>query len=426
MSKNTITMTRAKELLNYTIANNIKLQENGDMPIAFGLEATPGIGKTSLVEQVAHENGMSYVKLNLGQLEEAGDLTGYPLKEFEVQTAKIVKGEDGNPKWMIIPGTQWLSEKQLDMVDKNTKYKPTGNTRMSYARPAWVPEYNEKGTIFNLDDFSRANSQLLQATMELILTQGYFSWTLPKKTTVVLTSNSDDGTNNVSSLDSAQRTRFMNFEVEFDIDAWTRWAEESKIDSRCITFVNNYFMELFNVDEEGNAICNPRSFVMFAKMIAGIKDWEKSDNLEFITSIARGCFKDDGGRFAQMFSSFIRNKMHLLITPREMLLGDWEKTKAKMEEALYDGENWRPDIAALLERRFANFVLAWLGSDKDTPIAKVKDRLYLFLDNKDENGNAKKLFNNDQYVHMLKTITSEKKSQTGRLLVDPRIAKILS
>ena len=73
MSKNSITMTRAKELLNYTIANNIKLQENGEMPIAFGLEATPGIGKTSLVEQVAHERNMTYVKLNLGQLEEAGD-----------------------------------------------------------------------------------------------------------------------------------------------------------------------------------------------------------------------------------------------------------------------------------------------------------------------------------------------------------------
>ena len=426
MGKNSITMTRAKELLNYTIANNFALQENGEVPIAFGLEATPGIGKTSLVEQVANERGMTYVKLNLGQLEEAGDLIGFPLKEFEVQVAKITKGEDGQPKWVILPGTQWLSEKQIDMVDKSTKYKITGRTRMNYAKPAWVPEYNDNGTIFLLDDFSRANSQLLQATMELILTQGYASWKLPKKTTVVLTSNADDGTNNVSSLDLAQRTRFMNFEIEFSLDAWMRWAEENKIDSRCITFVANYFMELFNVDEEGNAICNPRSFVMFAKMISGIKDWENSDNLELITSIARGCFKDDGGRFSQMFSSFIRNKMHLLITPREMLLSDWDKVKEKLEKALYDGGNWRPDIAALLERRFANFVLAWLGSSDDTPIAKVKERLYKFLDNTDAEGKPKKIFNDDQYVHMLKTITGEKKSQTGRLLVDPRIAKILA
>ena len=73
MPKNTISMSKAKDLLNFTIANNLKLQEKGIMPIAFGLESTPGIGKTSLVEQVSEEKNMNYVKLNLGQLEEAGD-----------------------------------------------------------------------------------------------------------------------------------------------------------------------------------------------------------------------------------------------------------------------------------------------------------------------------------------------------------------
>lgn len=426
MPKNTISMTKAKELLAFTIANNSKLQEAGVTPIAFGLESSPGIGKTSVVEQVAEEKGMNYVKLNLGQLEEAGDLIGFPIKEFEVQVAKLVKGEDGNPKVVILPGTQWMSEKQLDMADKSTKYKATGKTRMSYAKPAWVPEYNDNGTILNLDDYSRANSQLLQATMELIMTQRYVSWSLPKKTTVVLTSNPDDGTNNVSSLDSAQRTRFMNYEVEFDIDSWCRWAEMNNIDSRCINFVASYFPELFNTDDEGNSICNPRSFTMFSRMIAGIKDWEDSDNLQTITTIARGCFKDDAGRFAQMFSSFIRNKMHLIITPKEMLLGKWETVKEKMEKAIYDnGEgSFRPDIASLLERRFSNYVLAWLASEGDTPIAKVKDRIYDFLDNQPNGG--KRLFNQDLFVHMLKTITSERKSQTGKLLLDPKIAKILA
>lgn len=155
MPNNNISMSKAKELLNFTIANNLKLQENGFVPIAFGLESVPGIGKTSLVEQVAAEKGMNYVKLSLGQLEEAGDLIGFPLKEYEVQVAKLVKDKDGNAKATILPGTQWLSEKQIDLADKNTKYKVTGKTRMSYAKPAWVPEYNENGTILNLDDFSR-------------------------------------------------------------------------------------------------------------------------------------------------------------------------------------------------------------------------------------------------------------------------------
>lgn len=261
--------------------------------------------------------------------------------------------------------------------------------------------------------------------MELILTQRYTSWSLPKKTTLALTNNPDDGSNNVNSLDSAQRTRFMNYEVEFDLDSWCRWAESVKLDSRCITFVMNYSGELFNIDEQGNSICNPRSFVMFANMISGIKDWDTSENLDFINLIARGCFKDDGGRFAQMFSAFLRNKMHLLITPKEMLLGNWDTVRPKLEETLYDSNGqWRADIAALLERRFTNFVISWLNSNEDTPISKVKDRIFNFLDNTDKLN--KKLFNKDMYFHMIKTITSEKRSQTSRLLVEPRIAQVLS
>lgn len=425
MAKNTITMTQAKELVNFTIDNNLKMEEKGLMPIAISLEASAGIGKTSVLEQIAKERNMQCVKLSLHEMEEAGDLLGFPIKEYEVQVAKLVKGEDGNPKVVILPGTQWLAEKQIDMADKNTRYKITGKTRMSYAKPAWVPEYSENGTLLILDDYVRANPQLLQACMELILTQKYTSWSLPKKTTIALTNNPDDGTNNVNSLDMAQRTRFMNYEVEFDPDAWMRWAESVGLDSRGISFVANYFMELFNLDDQGNAICNPRSFVMFLNMIGNIKDWDTAENLEFIQQIARGCFKDDGGRFAQMFSAFIRNKMHLLITPKEMLLGNWESTYTKMKEALYDSDgNWRPDIASLLERRFTNFVIAWLYSGNDTPIAKVRDRIYCFLDATDVDN--KKLFNRDMYFHMLKSITSEKKSQTGRLLVDPRLAKIVA
>ena len=86
------------------------------------------------------------------------------------------------------------------------KYRQTGKNRMAYAKPAWVPDYNENGTIVVLDDYGRATAQLMHACMELILTQGYVSWKLPKKTSIILTSNPDNGQYNVSSMDPAQRT----------------------------------------------------------------------------------------------------------------------------------------------------------------------------------------------------------------------------
>lgn len=304
------------------------------------------------------------------------------------------------------------------------KYRQTGKTRMAYAKPAWVPEYNENGTIVLLDDFVRANPQLLQACMDLVLEQKYVSWNLPKKTLIVLTNNPDDGSYNVNSLDEAQRTRFLNFEVEFSLDSWMNWAEKNNIDGRCINFVASYCKELFDADDEGNRICNPRSFVMFANMISGVKDWDNADSLSFINTIARGCFKDNG-RFSQMFTAFLRNKMHLLIQPKKMLLGDWSEVKSTLDQTLYDSNGqYRPDIASLLERRFVSYVDAWLESPDKTPIEKVKKRIIDFLDIEQNGG--RRFFTKDQFYHMIKTITSEHKRQTGQLLYEPKIAKILS
>lgn len=424
MATTTVKMDQVKHLVNYTIDNNLHLEEEGMTPIAISLEATAGIGKTSILENIARERGMQCTKISLHEMEEAGDLIGFPIMEFECQIMQRYK-EGDEVKVRVLPKTVWVNKKQLDEgPGVNMKYKQTGKTRMSYAKPAWVPEYNENGNMVILDDYVRANPQLLQACMELILTQRYTSWSLPKKTTICLTNNPDDGTNNVNSLDEAQRTRFMNYEVEWDLDDWMKWAE-GKIDGRCINFVASYSGELFNADDEGNRICNPRSFVMFANMIGGIKDWDKPENLAFISTISKGCFKDEGGRFSKMFTSFIRNKMHLIIQPKDMLLGAWDRIQGILESTLYDTNGqYRPELASLLERRFSNYVLSWLGSSDKTPIAKVKDRIIDFLNNQDKGGRM--LFNNDLFYHMIKTITSEKKQQTNKLLYEPKIAKIIA
>ena len=419
-------MDEVKNLINYTIDNNVALEENGDKPIAISLEANAGIGKTSVLRQIAEERGMTVTKVDLHQMEEAGDLIGFPQVEYECQVAKAYKDENGETKMKVLPNTVWLNAKQFDSPSNGMRYRQTGKTRMGYAKPAWVPEYCEKGNLVILDDYVRANPQLLQACMDLVLEQEYISWKFPKKTTIALTNNPDDGTNNVNSLDEAQRTRFMNYTVEFDLDSWMKWAETKGVDGRCINFVASYAGELFNADDEGNRICNPRSFVMFANMIKGIKDWDNPDSLSFISTIAKGCFKDEGGRFSAMFTSFIRNKMHLLIQPKDMLLGSWDRIKKILEDTLYDStDQYRPDIASLLERRFSNYVSAWLDSKEDTPISKVKDRILDFIDFKGQNGHGF-LFNRDLFYKMIKSITSDHTNQTRKLLFEPKIAKMIS
>ena len=420
-----LSIKEVKKLINYTIDNNLTLEDNGKRPISICLEADAGIGKTSIVEQIAGERGMTFTKLSLHELEEAGDLVGFPQMEYECQVKKRIMDKDGNPKVKVFPEPVWLNAHQLKPEDPNTKYVQTGKTRMAYAKPAWVPEYNENGCLFLLDDFGRCNQQLSQAVMELILTQGYVSWKLPKKTSIVLTSNPDNGSYNVSSMDEAQRTRFLTFNLDFDINSWMAWAEKEGIDGRCINFVASYYNELFNSDGEGNHICNPRSFVMFANMISGVQDWDTAESLSFITTISKGCFKDDGDRFSKMFNMFIRNKMHLLPQPKNMLLDEWSKERPVLEAALYDSNGqYRPDIASLLERRFVNYVAAWLKSEDKTPIAKVEKRIVDFLDADKKGG--KMLFNKDLFYHMIKEIISENKRQTYKLMSNPKIANAVS
>lgn len=422
MATGTISLKRAKEIVNYTIDNNKELEAKGEYPIAVGIEASAGIGKTSILEQIAKERGMGYTKLSLHELDEPGDLLGYPQVEYECQVAKVITKPDGTKGKKIMPGTVWLNAKQMDNKDSAVLYRQTGRTRMGYAVPAWVPSYNENGNLVVADDYVRAQPSLLQSFMEVILTQKHTAWSLPKNTTICLTNNPDDGSYNVNSLDEAQRSRFMNYEVEWDCDAWAQWAENKGLDGRCINFVLSYANELFKADEDGNRICNPRSFVMFANMIGGIKDWDSKESLEFISLISKGCFKDEKGRFSSMFTSFIRNKMHQIIQPKEMLLGKWEDVKTKLNDLLYDksSKQYRPDIASLLERRFANYVCTWLSSEQKTPISTVVSRIVNFIDS------DIMLFNKDLFFHMIKTITGQNKNQTNKLLFEPKIAQMIS
>lgn len=422
--KNTITMNEVKNLVNYVIDRNLKLQEAGKMPIAISLESSAGVGKTSIIQQIAEERGMTLTKLNFAELDEPGDLIGYPEIEYECQVCVPVKDANGQIKAKVLPDTVWANSKQLDNPPVGQKYRHTGNTRMGYAKPAWVPQYNDKGVIVLLDDYVRASQQLLQSAMELILTQRYISWSLPKKTTIVLTNNPDDGSNIVNSLDEAQKTRFMNYEVEWSKEAWTRWAEQSGMNNRCINFVLSFSDEIFEADEQGNRICNPRSFSMFADMIGGIDDWDDADNLQFINTVAKGCFKDESGRFSQMFTSFLRNKMHLLISPKDMLLGDWSKVKTIIENTVYDQNGmYRADLATLLERRFTTYVDIWLDSKENTPISVVKNRLVEFVN---ASQGERRLFSPDLFHHMLKNITANHKNQTNKLLFEPALAALLS
>jgi MoxR-like ATPase len=192
-----LTINQVKFVLDHIIENNRFLEKHGKKKNAILIESMPGIGKTSLVEQIAHEKNLSFVKINLSNIEQAGDICGFPIREFQ--------RSDGS----------WENEKSIQY--SLNKFPLNGSTRTSYCPPAWVPD-GTKGTILCLDDFTRAPMHIMQAVMEIIDKQEFISWKLPKDCHIIMTSNpSDTGDFFVTSLDSAQQTRYIRLKMDFNI-----------------------------------------------------------------------------------------------------------------------------------------------------------------------------------------------------------------
>ena len=399
-----MTLNEFKEVFTYLLDNNKHLEDNNLRPIAVGVEGEAGIGKTTLIEDIAKERGMTMCKVNLAQLEEIGDLVGMPMKECEV--AWIENGQVKDKRWM--PESQ---TKHLDL-----RLKLTGKVRMSYAPPAWLPmDENSNGTIVFLDDYTRANSMFMQATMEIINTASYISWKLPKYTSIVLSSNPDDGQFSVTSLDNAQKTRFINFNLKLNIEDWAKWAEEAEIDGRAINFELLYGDEIFKKHNNVQTV-NPRSYTTFCKAISGLKDWNKPETLALILQISKGCFLNDKDNIiGNLFTTFIANKLDRLIQPKDMIELQWDTLEPKMKNCVYDNGNFRPEIASVLTIRFMNYVLHLFGTKGGVKESVVYDRI-LEIVNNDE-----MLFSEDLIFHLVKTLITKYPGRTGKLLMNPTI-----
>ena len=400
---NEMTISEFTEVFNYLLDNNKELQDKGLTPIAIGLEGEAGIGKTTLVEDIAKKRGMTFCKISLSQLEEVGDLCGLPVKEILLRW----KTKDGGIK------TKWWPESLLSKIPQNVQV--TEQTRMGYATPAWLPrEDNPNGTILLLDDYSRANQLFMQATMELINTAGYISWKLPKNTSVVLTSNPDNGEFQVSSLDNAQKTRMTNFNIKLDVKDWASWAEYNNVDSRCINFELLYGEEIFKKHNNVQTI-NPRAYTTFCKAISGIKDWNDDKSLGLILNIAKGCFLNDKDNVVgTLFTTFIAQKLDKLVSPQDMLLQKWETVEPKIYDCTHDGDRFKPEIASILGIRLLNYILVYF-SEKGSKENVVQDRLLEFIDN------PRKLLSNDLLFHTIKTVIAKYPQRTTKLLLNAKI-----
>ena len=375
-----------KDFLKHIITNNRFLQENNKPPVSTEVVGESGIGKTSSIVQLAEELDLSFVKLNLAQIEEIGDLVGFPIRQFEMEL-------DGSKLW--------IDEHAFDEYRK-LGYNSTSKNRMSYCPPEWISG-KESGGILLLDDWNRADIRFIQAVMELIDRQQYISWKLPKDWHIILTANPDNGDYLVNSIDTAQKTRFISANLKFDLNTWGKWAEENKLDGRCINFL---LMHPELITKEVNA----RSVVMFFNSISSIKTFE--EQLPLVQMIGEGSV---GQEFASLFTMFINNKLDKMISPQNIFEQDEKYVLTTLKGLVGKDKNYRADIASTLGTRITNYLGVYA---KDNKIEKpIIERLGKIV--------TENIFATDICYQMIKSIYNENPSKFNLLMLNKDLVKYI-
>ena len=215
-------------------------------------------------------------------------------------------------------------------------------------------------------------------------------------------------------MDSAQKTRFINFNLKLSVNDWASWAEFNQIDSRAINFCLLYGEEIFKKHNNIQTI-NPRAYTTFCKAISGIKDWNDDNSLALILNLSKGCFLNDSDNVVgTLFTTFIAQKLDKLVKPEDMLKQKWETVEPKIYDCIYNEDKFHTEIASILALRLLNYIMFYFsqsGAKQDI----VQDRLLDFINNN------RKLFSDDLLFHIIKTVVNKYPAKTTKLLINSRI-----
>lgn len=347
--------------------------------VTLNICSAPGIGKTDIVKSLEYEpvewNGKQYdgfqvIDIPLAQIEEMGDVLGYPVEEIKM----IAK--DGAEKW--IKAVDSLIKTYID-----DGWHTDNEQRTIYAPPAWVPKEERPGVLL-FDDGNRASQRIIKGLMQLVQDYRTISWKIPNGWTIVFTGNPDNRFNQVTSMDTAQMSRMKFITPVPDAQEWAVWAENNNIDHRLISFILKYPEMMI-----GNERTNPRSLAEFGR---ALRRFPRLDGDSFKKCMIEAHASLDDNTVDTMMV-FFQKDVELVIDPKD-ILEDFENSVKKRLHDLMTRSEPRVDIVNVINDRLYAYIVSddykfdqkhianvqsWILSDdlpKDTAYAFVRRLCY--------------------------------------------------
>ncbi len=187
---------------------------NQQIQVSVMIWGAPGIGKSSIVAQIAQEYDLDFVDVRLSQLAPT-DLRGLPV------------AEDGISKWYP---------------------------------PEFLPR-NGKGILF-LDELNMAPPAMQGVAQQLILDRRVGSYTVPEGWYVWAAGNRKEDRASVFDMPSPLANRFLHLQVEADFESFKTYALETGVHEQTIAFLSFRPSLLHKIDPQQPAWPSPRSWVM--------------------------------------------------------------------------------------------------------------------------------------------------------------------
>ena len=281
----------------------------GHVPLIKGLH---GLGKSEAAAQYAKEQNMHFEPLILS-LMDTGDLLGLP-------AGRNVSGMNSTvwdaPSWYTnIVNAAWpqtLKMSKLRFTDKDfegyvydfkanmkssdidrgelnqlyCQYYNVSTDTLQLLRQNNVSYMDSRRSVLFLDEFNRAPSDILNASLQLILDHRLHTHILPviegKHTLIVAAINPANGNYTVQEFDPALLDRFVDCEVEPDFKSWLAWAKENKVNQIVIDFLIDNQRKFHFVPADGTKGASPRSWTRLGTYIDNIENTPQSVMTHYI------------------------------------------------------------------------------------------------------------------------------------------------
>lgn len=221
----------------------------------FMLHGPPGVGKSSIIEQLADENNMDVENKKLSQIDPTA-LAGVPVPNRNttndlMEVLSAVEADNETVQALANNAQDYLAERQGE-----------GN-QLTWYRPDWIPskESNpDARKILFMDELNRADDLQQAAALELMLEKRLGDHELPEGCMVAAAGNRSEDDAKINPMDSALKNRMIHIDIEADVETWKEWAAANGVCEEIMGFISWRPELLLEADEDNHAYPSPRTW----------------------------------------------------------------------------------------------------------------------------------------------------------------------